>query len=60
MVPIKRGLSGAEKTAPWLLPGKERYFATLSPMQQERVLTQIHTLGFKEEMPCFLVAVPKK
>ncbi len=60
MVPMKRGLSGTEKTASRFLPDKERYFATLSPMQQERVLTQIHTLGFKEEIPCFLTTVPKK
>lgn len=36
-----------------------RYFATLSPMQQERVLTQIHTMGF-EDMACFLDAMGRK
>ena len=31
-------------------PKAMRYFASLSPMQQERVITQIHTIGSKQEM----------
>ena len=35
-------------------PKAMRYFASLSPMQQERVITQIHTIGSKQEMRHFV------
>ena len=31
-------------------PKAMRYFASLTPMQQERVITQIHTIGSKQEI----------
>ena len=38
-------------------PKAMRYFASLSPMQQERVLTQIHTIGTKQEMRHFVASM---
>lgn len=38
-------------------PDAMRYFASLSPMQQERVITQIHTIGSKQEMRRFADAM---
>ena len=35
-------------------PKAMRYFASLSPMQQERVITQIHTIGSKKGMRHFV------
>ncbi len=35
-------------------PKAMRYFASLFPMQQERVITQIHTIGSKQEMHHFV------
>lgn len=48
-----------EKARPAFFLREGRYFATLSPMQQERVLTQIHTMGY-EDMVCFLNAMNPK
>jgi len=38
-------------------PEAMRYFASLSPMQQERVMTQIHTIGSKQEMRHFVASM---
>lgn len=38
-------------------PNAMRYFASLPPMQQERVITQIHTIGSKQEMRHFVASM---
>ena len=57
MVKDNTGPSSEFKTALAQDPEALRYFASLSPMQQERVLTQIHTIGTKQEMRHFVASM---
>ena len=57
MVKDNKGPSSEFKTALAHDPEALRYFASLSPMQQERVLTQIHTIGTKQEMRHFVASM---
>ncbi len=57
MAKNENGPSSQFKTALAQDPEAMRYFASLSPMQQERVMTQIHTIGSKQEMRHFVASM---
>lgn len=57
MVMNGKGLSPKPEKTPSQGENALRYFASLSPMQQERVITQIHTIGSKQEMRRFAASM---
>ncbi len=57
MAKDEKGHPQSLKTALAQAPEAMRYFASLSSMQQERILTQIHTIGTKQEMRHFAASM---